>query len=106
MQQRSATKLRKARIATRTPTKRIICCIRHHAHRIALRKIGAASANKRTLTAYLVPEPLLARAKGAEVLGRLGDDVCPEFELDAAGLLPADFHVEEDCHRSSFHEFV
>jgi hypothetical protein len=32
-----------------------------------------------------VAEPLLAGAQGAEVLGRLGDDVVEELEVDAAG---------------------
>lgn len=35
----------------------------------------------------LVAEALLARAEGAEVLGRLGHHVVEELEVDAAGLL-------------------
>lgn len=35
----------------------------------------------------LVAEALLAGAEGAEVLGRLGDDVVKELEVDAPGLL-------------------
>jgi hypothetical protein len=38
----------------------------------------------------LVAEALLAGAEGAEVLGRLGDDVVEEFEVDAAVLLCRD----------------
>ena len=34
-----------------------------------------------------VAEALLARAEGTEVLGRLGDDVVEELEVDAAGLV-------------------
>ena len=33
-----------------------------------------------------VAEALLASAEGAEVLGRLGDDIVEELEVDAAGL--------------------
>lgn len=34
-----------------------------------------------------VAETLLARAKSAEVLDRLGDDIVKELEVDAAGLV-------------------
>lgn len=43
-----------------------------------------------------VSEPMLARAKRTEVFGRLGNDVCEEFEGDAASSLAVDVNVEEN----------
>lgn len=44
----------------------------------------------------VLAQALLARAQGAEVLGRLGDDIVVQLEGDAALGLIADGHVEED----------
>ena len=43
------------------------------------------------------PGALLARAEAAEVFGGLGADAGKELHLDAAGVLVADAHVEEDA---------
>ena len=44
----------------------------------------------------------LSGAEGSEVFGRFGDDVCVEFEFDAAFISTFDLDVEEDLRSAAW----